>query len=142
MLVFCKEALFGVLSPISFLTEANLQKAIDALENRVCDFVYVALDHFDEREKQLSERYLKRYVENLEPGIQSKIFVSASSKPYVEMFAEYVSQIPGEVCVDIFARVDEKNYIENALNAILDTQCAVSKGNMPLVFVGAGRVPC
>ena len=134
-LVFGREALFGVFSPISSLTEVNLQKAISLLENDACDFAYIALDHFDREKKELAEKYLDNYVKKLEAKFQARIFISASSRPYMEMFTEYVKQIPEEVCVDILSRMDEKTYIEHAINASIYGQSTNGKKTMPLVFI-------
>lgn len=114
-LVFGKKALIGVFSPISFQTEANFQRAIGLLECQACDFVYVVLDHFDADDKDAAEKYLNSFILHLEQRIQAKIFISASSRPHIEMFTDYIRQIPGEVCVSILARLDEKKRIEHEL---------------------------
>lgn len=133
--IFAKEALFGLLTPISLLTEANLQKAIGHLENETCDFVYIALDHFSEKNKREAEKYLSKYLKNLSnQKLESKIFVSASSKSYVEMFTEYVGQIPGEVCIDVMTRMDERANIEQSILIFLHKQ-----ESMPLVFTRCAR---
>lgn len=137
--VFCKEAFWGAFSPLSFLTEINLQKAFDCLKAGNCDFLYIAIDHFDDEKKKKAEEYLNNYVKSLQLKQQTRIIVSPSSKPCMEMFAEYVKNIPGEICVDIFARVNEKSHIENSLNIALDRQLNIRRGNMPLVFVGNRR---
>lgn len=141
-LLVCKEALFGFSSPISFLTEANLQKAIDFLRNGGCDFLYISVDNFEEKSKVFAEKYLNDYMASLGSKLQAKIFISASSKHYVEMFIEYIKQIPGEICVDIFARLDEKCQIELALNRALDMQHIIHEGNIPLVFVASNCPAC
>lgn len=140
-LVFCKEAIWGVLSPISFLTEANLQRAISLLENEACDLAYVALDHLDEGKKEAAEKYLSKCVGNLSQKMQAKIFISASTRPYVEALTEYIRHIPGEVSISILARVDEKRYIENAINAVIDVQPIGVGGEkkLPLVFIRGVR---
>jgi hypothetical protein len=133
--VYGKKALIGVFSPISFLTEANLQRAISCLKNDSCDFVYIALDHLDAENKQRAEEYLNGYVRNLALNLQTKIFISASSKSYAEMFAEYVRQIPGQTSVSIFARIDEKYCIKGEIIATLNKLWLTDDTNPALVFM-------
>jgi hypothetical protein len=133
--VYGKEARIGIFSPISFLTEANLQRAISCLENGSCDFAYIALDHFVAGNKQRAEEYLNKYVKNLALDLQTKIFISASSKPYMEMFAEYVRQIPGQTSVSIFARIDEKYCIKGEIIATLNKLWMADDANPALIFI-------
>ncbi len=142
-LIFAEEALFGIFTPISFLTEANLQKAIGHLENGTCNFVYIALDHFNEEDKKTAEKYLSKYVNNLQPRLQSRIFISASTMPYMEMFMAYISQISGEVGIDILARVAERIRIEQGINAGADDFHVLRRqgSSVPLVFI-RGRAIC
>lgn len=133
--ILCKEALFGVLSPISFFTLCDLQEAIILLKKDGCNFLYIAVDHFSEGQKELAEKYLNdKYIKKLETKLQSKIYVSASSKPYIEMLTSYIGQIQGDVCVDIFSRVDKDMQIEQAINANLHIDAKDNKRNGALVF--------
>lgn len=120
LFIWCNEAILRANAPISFFSEANLYKAAGMLENGACDFLYVAIDHFNDEKKERAERYFTDFISNFDELRQAKIFVSASTKPPLEMFAEYVRQIPGEVSVDILARVDERYRIKKELNDILD----------------------
>lgn len=128
-LVFGKKALFVIRSPISFLMEANFQKAIGLLENRACDFVYVVLDHLDHDAKQNASRYLDDIVLHLDEKIQVKIFISASSKCYIEMFTDYIRQIPDDVCVSVMASFIDKKCIQNEL----------SKATLKIIFPTGAR---
>jgi len=116
-LVFCEEGLFGKFMPVSRLTNANFQEAVDLLDNGHCDFLYVAMNHLDEKRKEPARKYLTARLSEVEAKIRSKIFMSTSADPYIVEFSKYLGQFSGEICVNIFSTKDERSYIESAINA-------------------------
>jgi hypothetical protein len=120
-LVYCEEALFGRYSPISFLTEANLSKALGMAENKTCDLVYVALDHFDATEKEAAKIYLNEYRKVFPDDFQEKFIISASNYNYTAMFVKHIMYYANEIHLDILAKAGDKLIIANDINGVIDT---------------------
>ncbi|MDD5396734.1 MAG: hypothetical protein PHW24_01595 [Candidatus Moranbacteria bacterium] len=107
--VFCRHALLGVLSPISFLTEANLQKALDSLENKSCDFVYIAINHLDDKSREAIMEHLHDYLRYLHPQIRDRVHLSVSKGDYADILIGYVGQLScEEVCINVLASVADR----------------------------------
>lgn len=119
-LVHCEEALFGRYSPISFLTEANLSKAVGMIENGTCDLVYIALDHFGVSEKKTALAYLNKFRNVFPSDFQEKIVISASSMNYTAMFIRHIMSYSNEISLSILAKACDRIIIANDINYVID----------------------
>lgn len=122
VLVFCERVPIGVISPISFFSDAHIQKAVGMLENNLCDFVYIVANHFPEGDKDRAEEYITNFTEQLPIKFQSNIFVSTSSRPFQETFLDHVKYFPGirEADIKIFARKDKIESIRGEIDVVFE----------------------
>jgi hypothetical protein len=84
ILVFCEEAPVGLFSPISFFSDAHIQKALGLLRNNSCEFVYIVVNHFSERNKDRAEEYIANFTEQLPAKFQGSIFISTSERSFLK----------------------------------------------------------
>jgi hypothetical protein len=134
--VYCSEALIGFGSPISYYSDANLQKSINLLRYAGCNHVLIGLDQMEQKKRDLVETYLKEYVLGLDQQLQSRVAFSVSAKPFAQTVVDYIRYFPGEVCVDIFAKREDRRLIAEQINIHVCKE-AISKTvirKMPTVF--------
>ncbi|MEI7891111.1 MAG: hypothetical protein WCI36_04025 [bacterium] len=128
--LYCEEAVFGYFSPISILTEANLQRAIGLLNCGACDFLYIAINHFPEKNKEKARNYFEQYFNDFYGEVASRVYVSFAKRCYASMFTDYLSIFKDEVHLSILANISRKNEIEKKLiNASIETE-----NKLPPVF--------
>lgn len=128
--VLCREAVFGFFSPVSFLTEANLQKAFGFLEEKSCDLVFIAVNHRDEHGRDIMEKYLIEYIKFFDPEMKEKIHISTSPDDYANMIVGYIEQFSGDVCIDILAGAFDRVNMSERINNAADNYV----GTLPLIF--------
>jgi len=130
--LFCEEAFFGYFSPLSVLTEANLQRAVSSLQCGQSDFLYIAIDHFSNEERENAKHYFYEYFIDFYPELSGKIYVSSSNLSYAERFVSYLAIFQSEIHCSVLARIGRKREVSSEITAANLTNEKIKKP----VFLG------
>lgn len=114
--LLCGSSLLGLVSPLSFFSEANLKKGVGMLESGAADFFFVSTDGFDFDECDAAINHVQKIIDALNPKIAAKIKFSHSSKSFENSFLDFVSGISDEIAVTVLGGIGERICLKLKIN--------------------------
>jgi hypothetical protein len=117
--VFCREAMLGSYPPINAFSQENFYASMELLKKGNCDLIYIALDQMYDGDRASAKEFFENYLERFEPSLKDRVMISASSKPYMEMFIGFIGNFhhSTSIGVNIFAAEDDKKIVADEIDS-------------------------